>query len=104
MTAYYNICTNDVSKWWNTKKIIYFINCSNKFTYIEKGYFKCKNEYCCISLIYTNDFNSFASCINFNDDKTNYISIVTSLELSNEMMNLLKNLAQYLNAQLVEEE
>ena len=77
---------------------------SNRFIYNGSGTFNCKNEYCIITLIYTNNFNSIASPNDFDNNKTNYIDIVASCELSAEMMDLLKKLAQYLNAELVEEE
>lgn len=103
MTNYYNINTNDCSKYWNTNIIIQFLNDSNKFIYNGNGIFNCKNEYCIITLVYTNNFNSIASPNDFYDSKTNYISIVTGCDLSAEMMDLLKKLAQYLNAELVDE-
>ena len=104
MTNYYNINTNDCSKYWDTNIIIKCLNDSNRFIYNGNGTFNCKNEYCIITLVYTNNFNSIASPNDFYDSKTNYISIVTSWDLSAEMMDLLKKLAQYLNAELVEEE
>lgn len=104
MTNYYHINTINATKYWDTNIIIEFLNDSNKFTYNGNGIFNCKNGYCVITLVYTNNFNSIASPNDFDDSKTNYISIVTSWDLSNEMMDLLKNLAQYLNAELVEEE
>lgn len=103
MTNYYNINTNDCSKYWDTKIIIEYLDDSNRFIYNGNGTFNCKNEYCIITLVYTNNFNSIASPNDFYDSKTNYISIVTSWDLSAEMMDLLKKLAQYLNAELVEE-
>ena len=104
MTNYYNINTNDCSKYWDTNIIIEYLDDSNRFIYNGNGTFNCKNEYCIITLVYTNNFNSIASSNDFNNCKTNYISIVTSWDLSAEMMDLLKKLAQYLNAELVEEE
>lgn len=104
MTTYYNISTNDISKYWDTNKIIEYINNSNMFIYKNNGYFECVNEYCIISLVYTNDFDSYVSQNDFNITKTNLISVVTSHELSNKVMKFLKNLAEKLNAELVEEE
>lgn len=95
MTNYYNIKTINSTKYWNSNKIIKFLNDTNKFTYDDKGCFKCKNEYCIISIVYTNDFDS---------NKTNYIDIITSCDLSIELMNLLNSLAQYLGAELEEED
>lgn len=104
MTNYYNIKTINSTKYWNSNKIIKFLNDTNKFTYDEKGCFKCKNEYCIISIVYTNDFNSFLMPNDFDSNKTNYIDIITSCDLSIELMNLLNSLAQYLGAELEEED
>lgn len=104
MTNYYNINTNDCSKYWDTNIIIRFLNDSNKFIYNGNGIFNCKNEYCIITLVYTNNFNSFSSPNDFDDSKTNYIDIVASCELSCKMIDLLNKLAEYLNSELVEEE
>ena len=104
MTNYYNINTNDCSKYWDTNIIIQFLNDSNRFICNGNGTFNCKNEYCIITLVYIDNFNSIASPNDFDDNKTNYIDIVASCELSNELMKLLEELAQYLKAELVEEE
>ena len=53
---------------------------------------------CIITLVYTNNLNSIASPNDFDDNKTNYIDIVASCELSGEMMDLLNKLAKYLNS------
>ena len=45
MTNYYNINTNDCSKYWDTNIIIQFLNDSNRFIYNGNGTFNCKNEY-----------------------------------------------------------
>ena len=104
MTNYYNINTNDCSKYWDTNIIIQFLNDSNKFIYNGNGIFNCKNEYCLITLVYANNFNSFLSPNDFNNCRTNYIDIITSCEISNELMKLLQKLAYYLKTELVEEE
>ena len=104
MTNYFHIITNDFSEHWDTNKIIEFLNESNKFSYNGNGAFNCKSEYCLITLVYANNFNSFSSSNDFNNCKTNYIDIITSCEISNELMKLLEELAQYLKAELVEEE
>lgn len=104
MTNYYHIRMDDFSEHWDTNKIIEFLNESNKFTYNGNGAFNCKSEYCIITLVYTNNFNFIASPNDFDDNKTNYIDIVASCELSSEMMDLLNKLAKYLNSEFVEEE
>jgi len=104
MTNYYHIRMDDLSEYCDTNKIIEFLNENNKFSYNGNGAFNCKNEYCLITLVYSNNFNSFSSPNDFNNCRTNYIDIITSYEISNELMKLLQKLAYYLKTELVEEE
>ena len=104
MPTYYNIRTNDISKYWNTTDVIKLLTASNIFKYKNNGCLECIDEYCFISLLYVKDFDSYACPNDFDDEKTNLISVVTSFELSKKVLDVLKNLAYNLNSRLVEEE
>lgn len=61
------------------------------------GIFHSETPYLNISLMKVKDVNSW-SCLDYNEDETNYVSIITS-EYSEDNMhveNILKNLEQFL--------
>ena len=97
MYNYYYIATDCCSNTWNTTEIQDYLQSFDIFEEKNNGIFISKDPFLDISLMNVKDLNSWSS-IDFDNDKTNYVSIVTSgfSEENIEVKNLLKGLEQLL--------
>lgn len=97
MYSYFYIKTDCRSNTWDTIEILDYLR---SFTMLEErgnGIFVSKKPFLDISLMKVKDLNSWSS-LDFNEDETNYVSIVTSdfSEEDIEVKKLLKGLEQLL--------
>lgn len=96
MYNYYYIKTDCLSNTWNTFEIRDFLCKLGFFEEELNGIFYSETPYLSISLMKVKDVDSW-SCLDYNEDETNYVSIITSEYSEGNMHigNILKSLEQF---------
>lgn len=97
MYNYYYMKTDCRSNCWDTYEILDFLQSFDFLTYDGKGSFHSQKPFLDITLLKVKDINSWNNN-DFNEELTNYISIVTSCFSENEIIikELFKELELFL--------
>lgn len=99
MYEYYYIKTDCLSNTWNTSEIRDFLCDLGCFTLRPNGEFFSRTSFLDISLMKVKDVNSWSS-FDYDEEETNYISIVTSDDKEEAVLEILKKLEQFLGFRL----
>lgn len=99
MSEYYYIKTDCLSNTWNTSEIRDFLCELGCFTPKPYGEFFSEIPFLDISLMKVKDVNSWSS-FDYDEEETNYISIVKSDDKEESVLEILKKIEQFLGFRL----
>lgn len=100
---YLYIKTDCISNTWPTKEVEGFVKSSNLFLQTGQGEYEYRRGFCTLSLLCVSDWDCWSDQ-DYNLEKTNYIDIVTSQSIEEELESFLKELPKWLGWRLTEED
>ena len=102
MYRYFHVSTECLSNTWNTKDIEAYLLNREDFNNDRLGAFTHNSIFLSVQLMLVKDHNSWSSN-DYNNDETNYVSIVTSHVVETVAMQFLQNFETFIGRQIIEE-
>jgi len=103
MYSYYYFSTDSISNTWDTKKIEMYLLNREDFANDGLGSFMHNSIFLSIQLLLVKDYNSWSSN-DYNDNGTNYISIVTSYVVEPVVEQFFQDFEKFIGRHVVKEE
>ncbi|WP_455436173.1 hypothetical protein [Hungatella hathewayi] len=101
MYSYFCIHTKNINDMWSTKIIEDYIENIEMFTKESVGTYKGIGFYCLLGLMKVNDWDSWSDR-DYNNQETNYISIITSKDSNGNIPKQSKDIMKKLSEMLSE--